>query len=159
MGKKLEKNSTLQIISKNESNKIELEQLILRTIVMKFTEKEALAYINANKSKPVQSSRYYQVKRDISDKITQEGYKITSKNGLFEQHMMRIRTLETIEKEQWVNYHREEKPMLKSAILERITNLQVYLSSAYDYIRAIIKNQEDLQLVIAKHGATELKKQ
>jgi len=78
---------------------------------------------------------------------------------MFEQHMMRIHTLETIEKEQWINYHTETKPILKSTILERIQNLQVYLSSDYDYIRAIIKNQEELQLVIAKHGAIALKSQ
>lgn len=158
MKKKEEKNSTKLVPSKREQNKAELEQLILRTIVMKFTEKEALAYIKAN-HKPIETTRYYEIKKSINDKIMSEGYKITSKNGLFEQHMMRIHTLETIEKEQWINYHTEVKPMLKSAILERIQNLQVYLSSAYDYIRAIIKNQEDLQLVIAKHGATVLKSQ
>jgi len=138
-----------------EQNKSQLEQLILRCIVMRFTEKESLAYIKAN-YKNIESTRYYEIKKEITDKILAEGYKITSKNGLFEQHMMRIHTLETIEKEQWINYHTETKPYLKSAILERIQNLQVYLSSAYDYIRAIIKNQEDLQLIIAKHGAKEL---
>lgn len=158
MKKKTDRQSTIIVPSKREQNKAELEQLILRTIVMKFTEKEALAYIKSN-YKPIESTRYYEIKKAINDKIISEGYHITSKNGLFEQHMMRIHTLETIEKEQWINYHTETKPILKSAILERIQNLQVYLSSAYDYIRAIIKNQEDLQLVISKHGAKVLKSQ
>lgn len=158
MRKKAEKNSTKLVPSKRDQNKAELEQLVLRSIVMKFTEKEALAYIKAN-YKSIESTRYYDIKKSINDKIISEGYKITSQNGMFEQHMMRIHTLETIEKEQWINYHTEVKPILKSAILERIQNLQVYLSSAYDYIRAIIKNQEDLQLVIAKHGAKVLKSQ
>ena len=70
--------------------------------------------------------------------------------------MMRIQTLETIEKEQWKLYKEEPKPFLKSSILERILNLQVFLSSAYDYVGAMIKNHEDLKLVIAKHGAKEL---
>ncbi len=154
----MKEKSTKLIPSKREQNKSELEQLILRCIVMKFTEKESLAYIKSN-HKPIEMSRFYEIKKTLKDRINQEGYKITSQNGLFEQHMMRIHTLETIEKEQWINYHIETKPILKSTILERIQNLQVYLSSAYDYIRAIIKNQDDLQLIIAKQGAVVLKKQ
>jgi len=155
MGKKTDKNSTKLIPSKREQNKVELEQLTLRCIVMKLSEKESLVYIKSN-YKSVETSRYYEIKKTLNDKMIEEGYKITSKNGLFEQHMMRIKTLETIEAEQWKKYREEPKPFLQSAILERIQNLQVYLSSAYDYIRSIIKNQEDLQLVIAKHGMIKL---
>ena len=155
MSKKAEIPSTNVIISNRDENKAELEQLILRCIVMRFSEKESLAYI-ADNYKKIESTRYYEIKRTLADKLVEEGYRITSKNGLYEQHMMRIQTLETIEKEQWKLYKLEPKPFLKSAILERIQNLQVYLSSAYDYIRAIIKNQEDLQLTISKHGAKEL---
>ncbi len=151
-----EDESTKIVIPINrDENKAELEQLILRCLVMRFSEKEALAYI-ADNHKSIESTRYYEIKRTLADKLVEEGYRITSKNGLYEQHMMRIQTLETIEKEQWKLYKSEPKPYLKSSILERITTLQVYLSSAYDYIRAIIKNQEDLQLTIAKHGAKEL---
>jgi len=156
LARKKEKDSTKLVTSKRDQNKAELEQLILRCIVMKFSEKESLAYIKTN-YKARESTRYYEIKKSLSDRIIEEGYKITSKNGLFEQHMMRIQTLEAIEKEQWINYREEIKPFLKSAILERIQNLQVYLSSAYDYIIHIIKNQEDLQLTIAKHGAPQLK--
>ncbi len=156
MSKKAEEKSTKIIIPTNQDeNRAELEQLILRCIVMRYSEKEALAYIAENHNR-IESTRYYEIKRTLADKLVEEGYRITSKNGLFEQHMMRIQTLETIEKEQWKNYKVETKPILKSAILERIQNLQVYLSSAYDYIRAIIKNQEDLQLTIAKHGSKKL---
>jgi len=153
VSKKAEEKSTKIIVPTNQDdNRAELEQLILRCIVMRFSEKESLIYIE-NNYKKIESTRYYEIKKTLKDKLLEEGYRITSKNGLFEQHMMRIQTLETIEKEQWKNYKSEPKPFLKSAILERIQNLQVYLSSAYDYIRAIIKNQEDLQLTIAKHGA------
>ncbi len=147
--------SNIIIPNNRDENKAELEQLILRCIVMRFSEKESLAYI-ADNYKKIESTRYYEIKKTLADKLVEEGYRITSKNGLYEQHMMRIQTLETIEKEQWKLYKAEQKPFLKSAILERIQNLQVYLSSAYDYIRAIIKNQEDLQLTISKHGAKKL---
>ena len=151
-----EDESTKIIIPTNrDENRAELEQLILRCIVMRLSEKEALAYIADNHTR-IESTRYYEIKRTLADKLVEEGYRITSKNGLYEQHMMRIQTLETIEKEQWKNYKSEVKPILKSAILERITSLQVYISSAYDYTRAIIKNQEDLQLTIAKHGSKKL---
>jgi len=155
MEKKAEIQSTTIIPTNRDENKAELEQLILRCIVMRFSERESLTYIAENYKK-IESTRYYEIKRTLADKLVEEGYRITSKNGLYEQHMMRIQTLETIEKEQWKQYKAESKPYLKSSILERIQNLQVYLSSAYDYIRAIIKNQEDLQLTIAKHGAKEL---
>ncbi len=142
--------------SKRNTNNVELKQLILRCMVMKFTEKEALAYIKTN-YKCIEANRYYAIKKELKNHLMEEGYRITSENGLYEQHMMRIQTLETIQKEQWIKYHMEPKPFLQSAILERIQNLQVYLSSAYDYIRAIIKNQEELQLVIAKHVNPQLK--
>lgn len=156
--KKGDRNSVKLVPGKREQKKSELVQLILRCVVMRLTEKEALAYMKSSGNK-IEKTRYYNIKSELNDKILTEGYNITSKNGLFEQHMMRIHTLETIEKEQWVNYRAEVKPFLKSAILERIQNLQVYLSSAYDYIRAIIKNQEDLQLTISKHSAKKLELQ
>lgn len=144
--------------SKRDSNKVELDQLVLRTIVMRFTEKESLAYIKSN-YKSIEANRYYAIKKELKNRMMEEGYKLTSKNGLYEQHMLRINTLETIEQEQWKKYHIEPKPFLQSAILERITSLQVYISSAYDYTRSIIQNQEDLQLSISKHGNLKLKNQ
>lgn len=155
MSEKAENESTNILVTNQEENRAELEQLVLRCIVMRLTTVESLAYIE-NCYKRIERTRYFEIKGSLKDKLVEEGYRITSKNGLYEQHMMRIQTLETIEKEQWKNYKAEQKPILKSAILERIQNLQVYLSSAYDYIRAIIKNQEDLQLTIAKHGAKKL---
>lgn len=143
--------------TKRDDNKAELEQLILRCGVMRFSEKEALAYIKVN-YKTIEPNRYYAIKKGLKNRLMEEGYKITSKNGLYEQHMTRIHTLETIEREQWKKYHMETKPLLQSTILERITSLQVYISSAYDYTRAIIKNQEYLQLTIAKYGNPQLKK-
>lgn len=148
-------NESYKVLVNREEHKAELEQLVLRCIVMRLTEKEALAYISAN-YKSIESTRYYEIKSSLKDKLVEEGYRITSKNGLYEQHMLRIQTLETIEKEQWKNYKAEQKPVLKSTILERITSLQVYISSAYDYTRSIIKNQEDLQLTIAKHYSKKL---
>jgi len=153
---KPDKNSTTKLIStKRQNNKEELEQLILRCIVMRLSQKESLAYIKKI-YKPIEAARYYVIKKELSNKLIAEGYKITSENGLFEQHMMRIQTLETIEREQWVNYRAESKPYLKSSILEKIQHLQVYISSAHDYIRSIIKSQEDLQLIIAKHYQKKL---
>ena len=155
MTKKVDKQS-IKLVTKRGQNKVELEQLILRTVVMRLTEKEALGYIKKN-YKSIESSRYYEIKKSIKDKIITEGYNITSKNGLFEQHMMRIHALQTIEREQWINFLAAKTPLLKSTILEKIQKTQVYLSSAYDYVRAMIKNQEDLQIVIAKHGTVVLK--
>jgi len=142
--------------TKRDDNKAELEQLVLRCHVMRFSEREALAYIKVN-YKSIEPNRYYAIKKELKNRLIQAGYKITSKNGLYEQHMERINTLETIEREQWKKYHMETKPILQSSILERITSLQVYISSAHDYIRAIIKNQEELQLTIAKYGNPQLK--
>jgi len=154
--KKKEKDSTKLIVSKREQNKAELEQAVLQSIVMKLSEKESLAYIKLC-YKPIESTRFYEVKKSLTDKMIEEGYRITSKNGLFEQHMMRIQTLEAVAKEQWKKYREEPKPFLQSAILERISKLQLYISSAYDYTRSIIKTQTELQLTIAKHSAPKLK--
>jgi len=45
MGKKADKNSTKLVPTKRDQNKAELEQLILRCTVMKFSEKESIAYL------------------------------------------------------------------------------------------------------------------
>ena len=78
---KTENESSNVIISNRDENKAELEQLILRCIVMRFSEKESLTYI-ADNYKKIESTRYYEIKKTLADKHVEEGYRITSKTGL-----------------------------------------------------------------------------
>ena len=54
----------VQSMGKREQNKFELEQLILRCLVMRFSESEAIAYIKSN-GKDIESTRYYEIKKDL----------------------------------------------------------------------------------------------
>ncbi len=142
---------------KSQQNKHELESLIMSCTVMKMTGKESLAYLKKN-GKNIKVARFYEIKKNIKDLLITNVYKITSENGLFGQNMFQINTLETREREMWLNYSAESNPSKKSEILACLTNLQVFISSAYDYIHTIIKIQEELQLVISKHNNPVLKK-
>lgn len=157
MSKKTDKKDIIKpVTTKREQNKIELEQLVMRCIVMRFTEKESLAYIEAQ-YKPLLSSSYYNIKKTVQANLITKGYEIASEDGFFEEHLMRIESLKTVEKELWVTYHKETHNLSQAVILEKIQNIQVFLASANDYTRVIINNQEALRFRIAKCNNKKLK--
>ncbi len=138
---KTEKPSTTQAqkLSKKRSIELqsELEQLALHTIVMKLSEKESLAYFETHDHK-IKSTKYYELKKSLKNGTEKQAHNIAS-FGLLEQHMKRINNLETIEFEQWECYKKEESENKKSQSLERIGNLQPYISAAYDATRKVSK--------------------
>jgi len=134
---------------------IDRDILIIQCLTMKFSEKEALAYL-ASRNHKIKRAQYYEDKKRIEDSAIHRAYKIAAENGMIEQHMYRINQLETIEREHWQNYHLEKAGLKRSLILEKITALQPYISSAYDYVQEIIKEQADLQERLAKSNKKKL---
>lgn len=111
---------------------------------MRLTEKESLAYLKDHKY-PIKEGRFYEIKKVIKENNSHQINKIALENGFAESHMERITTLRTIEREHWINYNKEKEPIKKSTILKNITELQVYLSSAYDTTKAVIREQAELK--------------
>lgn len=142
------KNQTPQS-SADPNARFDRDVLIIHCITMKFSEKESLAYL-ASRNHKIKRAQYYEDKKRIEDSATHKAYKIAAENGLIEQHMLRISQLETIEREHWQNYHQEKAGLKRSLILEKITALQPYISSAYDYVKQIIKEQAEMQERLAR---------
>jgi len=62
--------------------------------------------------------------------------------------MERIDNLITIQQEQWTCYNTEKDNNKRSIILERIANMQPYISAAYDATRKIMEKQAELKKLI-----------
>ena len=135
--------------SKRTFSRFDRDTIIIHCMTMRLSEAESLAYLEAHGHK-IKRSAYYEDRKRLEESVIHKAYKIAAENGLIEQHMQRINQLETIEREHWQNYHREKAPLKKSIILEKITVLQPYLSSAYDYVKQIIKEQAEVQARLAK---------
>lgn len=141
-------NSKEQTLSKSNDQSFDRDTLIIRCLTMRYTEKEALAYLKS-KGNGIKRDQYYKDKARLQDSVIHKAYKFAAENGLIEQHWKRIDTLETAEAEHWQNYRKEKQPFKKSCILEKITALQPFIASAYDYVKEIIKTQAEIQQKIA----------
>jgi len=55
------------------------------------------------------------------------------------QHIERIDQLELIQREMWKLYDMEQQPRHKAAILEKIANIQPFLSAYYEATMMVMK--------------------
>ena len=62
-----------------------------------------------------------------------------AKVGFVHQHIERIDQLELIQHELWKLYEMEEEPRHKAAILEKIANVQPFLSAYYEATKMVMK--------------------
>jgi len=62
--------------------------------------------------------------------------------GYEDQHLERIDNLELVLKEMWKNYHLEKNPFKRVLILEKIVNVQPYLSSYYDATKGVMSKND-----------------
>lgn len=124
-------------------SKIDVEVCIIHCIAAKLELVSALQYMKS-KGHKIEKSKFYKIRYTIIQRRTKFGHQL-AKGGLFEQHMIRIENLEEIEREYWVNYHKEPDYFKKSMILEKIQNIQPFISSAYDYIKEIMLEQAKLE--------------
>ena len=117
------------------------EILVMQTIVMKFNETEALAWIRTHqkkKTKPMSVATYYRTKARLKTMKEKRKYEL-QKNGLWEQHLERIDQLETIMRFSWQNYHRATTAMEKQRILDSIAGIQPLLSTYYSVSQEVIE--------------------
>jgi len=142
-----EKNSISQAQKSTENRSIksnfERDRLILNSIAMRLTEKEALRYFKDH-GHDIQKTTYYKIKKQLREDYKKRTHYIASR-GLLEKHQETIDKLETIEYEMWYNYRKEPDPSRQVSILEKIVNLQPYITAAYDNTRIVMEKQTELQ--------------
>ena len=118
------------------------EILVMQTIVMKFTEQEALVWIHNHqppKQKKMQVRTYYRIKGRLSS-ITDKRKFDLQKQGLWSQHIERIDQLETILKFSWQNYHMAQTAIQKQRIFDSIVAIQPLLSAYYSASQEVVEH-------------------
>jgi hypothetical protein len=114
-----------------------IKPFIIETMVMKLSEKESLQYLH-DKDFKISHNHFYRLKRKIQasrfDRLS-----LIAKHGFVDQHLERIDQLELINKEYWKLYNDEKDNFKKALILEKIAELQTYISPYYDASRYVME--------------------
>lgn len=85
------------------------------------------------------SRQYYnKLKKEIKESRF-DRLALIAKTQFVDQHLERIAVLETIQSELWSLYRNEPNNFKKSEILEKIANIQSYISSYYDSSQYIMQ--------------------
>jgi hypothetical protein len=115
-------------------------------MLTRLSEKESLVYLK-DKGYEISIQHFYRLKKGIQESRF-DRLNLIAKQGFVDQHLERIDQLELVNKEYWKLYNQtNEKGTLKKAlILEKIAELQTYISPYYDASRYVmqqsIKNNE-----------------
>jgi hypothetical protein len=129
-----------------------IKPYIIQTMVMKFSEKESMQFLS-DKGFKISVPQFYNLKRKIQNSRF-DRLALIAKQGFVDQHLERIDQLETVNKEYWKLYNQtNEKDTLKKAlILEKIAELQTYISPYYDASRYVMEKS-----ITAKQDRDETK--
>jgi len=119
----------------------ERQLAVLDIVRMKIPEKQALAYLDEMGYK-ASGATLYRDKVKVKNMATKRLSALV-KIGYQEQHLARIDNLEIIERELWQCYRKcpEDKQEAKANILEKIANLQPFISAYYDSSRDVINDK------------------
>jgi hypothetical protein len=108
-------------------------------MVMRLSEKESLEYLH-DKGFKISRDSFYRLKRNIQ-KSRFDRLSLIARSQFVDQHLERIDQLELINSEYWKLYRetKEKDTFKKALILEKITELQTYISPYYDASRYILE--------------------
>jgi len=114
-----------------------LKNLVIGCMAMNLSEKEALEYLK-DKGHNISHDTFYRHKRKIIEsRFDRLG--LIAKSQFVDQHLDRIANLELINKEMWSLYRKENNNFKKVLILEKIAELQTYISPYYDASRYVME--------------------
>lgn len=130
-------------MKKNES----IKPFIIHCMSTRLSEKESLAYLK-DKVYEISIQHFYRLKKKIQESRF-DRLSLIAKEGFVDQHLERIDQLELINKEYWKLYNTEKDNFKKALILEKIAELQTYISPYYDASRYILEKS------ITKQNETE----
>src|SRR5918911_2240555 len=118
------------------------EKMVVNCTIMRLKENEALHYLKSN-GYEMSRMTYYRIKSRVEEKKLARLHEI-GKIGFVHQHIERIDQLELIQREMWKLYDQEKEPRHKAAILEKIANVQPYLSAYYEATKMVIKESHNV---------------
>ncbi len=105
-------------------------------MIMRLTEKESLSHLKDNGFE-ISANHFYRLKRQIQESRF-DRLSLIAKQGFVDQHLERIDQLETVNREYWKLYNQSNDVMKKALILEKIAELQTYISPYYDASRYVM---------------------
>jgi hypothetical protein len=106
-------------------------------MVMKLSEKESLAYLK-DKGFEISAMHLYRLKKNIQTSRF-DRLNLIAKTQFVDQHLERIDQLELVNQEMWKLYNKETNTFKQVLILEKIAELQTYISPYYDASRYILE--------------------
>ena len=106
-------------------------------MAMGLSENKSLSYLKDNGFE-ISANHLYRLKRKIQESRF-DRLSLIAKQGFVDQHLERIDQLELINKEYWKLYNAEKDNFKKALILEKIAELQTYISPYYDASRYILE--------------------
>lgn len=114
-----------------------VDPFIIQCMVMGFSENDSLEYLKT-KGYNISHDTFYRHKKKIKQSRF-DRLNLIAKHGFVDQHLERIDQLELINQEYWKLYNAEKGNMNKALILEKIAELQTYISPYYDASRYVME--------------------
>ena len=108
-------------------------------MIMKLSEKESLAYLK-DRGFEISAMHLYRLKKNIQQSRF-DRLNLIAKTQFVDQHLERIDQLELINSEYWKLYRDTKDTFKKALILEKIAELQTYISPYYDASMYIMQKQ------------------
>ena len=108
-------------------------------MIMKLSEKESLAHLK-DRGFEISAMHLYRLKRSIQQSRF-DRLNLIAKSQFVDQHLERIDQLELINSEYWKLYRDTKDTFKKALILEKIAELQTYISPFYDASMYVMQKQ------------------
>jgi len=119
----------------------ETENAVVATLVMGLEIDQALEFLTEH-GHGMGRSTYYRHKKHL-DNMKWQRLAHIAKIGFEDQHLERISQLELIAKLMWTHYREEQSPFKKTVILEKIANVQPFISRYYDVTKTLMERQKN----------------
>jgi len=110
---------------------------VIELIVLDLNETESIKYL-ADRGFKISARYLYKLKKKVKENRFSR-LALIAKEQFQDQHIQRIENLEVIQKEYWKLYRLEKKIINKASILQKIAELQTYISSYYQASRMVLE--------------------
>jgi hypothetical protein len=107
-------------------------------MAMTLSEKESIKYLQDRGFK-ISRAYYFKLQKQIKESKF-DRLSLIAKEGFVNQHLERITQLETINQEYWKLYRETKDTFKKALILEKIAELQTYISPYYEASKWIMED-------------------
>ncbi|HVD06953.1 MAG TPA: hypothetical protein VNB67_00790 [Nitrososphaeraceae archaeon] len=116
-----------------------IRPFIIQTTVMKLSENESIQYLQ-DKGFKISRDSFYRLKKKIQQSRF-DRLNLIAKTQFVDQHLERIDQLEFVNLEYWKLYRETKDTFKKALILEKIAELQTYISPFYDASMYVMQKQ------------------